>query len=201
MQHKKMRKKKRRMQRDFKDLLHFSINQRDWQWCLKQYASLEEKSWKKGKVGISKNLETLNFYTRLFKRLHAAGDLYFGILTVDDVPVSAEIAYTCNKTVYFCHGCYDQAFKKYSPGMVSTSFFLEYFFNTNYTRGDFLCGFAGYLNDWSDTIIATNRIDIFNKRPGIQMMFALQHLKHTYYSPMKKRLLAINEKHRPNKLS
>ena len=194
MNHKKMRKKRRKMQRDFGADLEFAVHQDDWEWCLDQYVLLEGKSWKQGKVGISKKPQTRKFYERLFQRLHAAGNLYFGFLTIQGKLISAEIAYTLNQQVYFCHGCYDQEYKKYSPGMVSTSFFLENFFDGKYLQGDFLCGFAGYMNDWASSTAHTYCVDIFQKRLKVRIMHFASKSKKKVFSFLKNQILFLKRK-------
>lgn len=165
-QHKKMRKKIAKMKRDFTDQLDFKVYTNEWDVCLEQYIQLEKKGWKsEDNVGICRDDKTLSFYKSLFEKLSAKGNLYFGFLRVDKQLVSAEIAYSSGENVYFCHGCYDSDYEKYSPGMVSTSLLIKHFFSMDYTSGDFLCGYSGYLNSWSDKIIKTCSIYI-DKSPN-----------------------------------
>ncbi len=185
-QHKKMRKKIRKMEKEFGDQLVFEVHNNNWNWCIDQYIKLEQKSWKKGKIGISSNPQNETFYRRLFERLEATENLQFGFLSVNGELVSGEIAYTMNDTVYFCHGCFDQAYNKYSPGMVSTSFFIKHFYGGRYKAGDFLCGYANYLNDWSDSLMKTYKIDIFMKRPKVRAIFALRIINKVFIVPLRK---------------
>ena len=196
-QHKKMRKKIRKMDNDFAERIEFKIHQDDWEECLQLYIELEQKSWKKGKTGISKNQQYKAFYSQFFSKIAAEGNLYFGFLTIDGQLVSAEIAYTNNATVYFCHGCYDQAYSKYSPGMVSTSHFIKYFYGEKYKEGDFLCGFAGYLNDWSDEILNTYKINIYPRRLKVRIMFVVRALRRRFIKPVIKGVKVIHGKIRP----
>jgi len=185
-QHKKMRKKQHAILNKFKDRITFIIHNKDWEWCLEQYIKLEQKSWKNGKVGLSTNAQTIMFYQHLFKRLHQSNRLYFGFLVIDNNLISAEIAYTLNDKVYFCHGCYDQSYKKHSPGMVSTSLFIKHFYGKNFKFGDFLCGYAGYLNNWANIIIKTDTIEIYNKGIKMRIIFGLRILKKATIIPMRK---------------
>jgi len=160
--HPKMRKKIRAMEKAYGDKLTFEFVADDWRKGYELYTQLEQKSWKKGEVGITKNPVSESFHKFLFERCAKNDKIAFGFLMVDGEPVSAEIAYCQGDAVYFCHGCYDEKFKKYSPGMVSTSFFLKHFFTSSYLKGDFLSGFANYLNAWSDEILRTKHVEILN---------------------------------------
>lgn len=153
--HRKMRKKVTKMQSTFGDRLRFEVvdGADNWASCLEIYTNIEAKGWKAGRVGIGKNAATLAFYRDFFPRLSALGGLSFGILYVDDTPVSAEIAYVHDGVVYFSHGTFDEEFAKYSPGMVSTCLFLKHFHDSGLKEGDYLAGYAGYMIPWADRIV------------------------------------------------
>lgn len=193
--HPKMRKKVRKMEKDFSSGLHFSLIE-DHALVFDVYSKLESLSWKKGKVGVTKNAESCGFYKTLFERLSLKNKLLLGVLYLDDnkhligdlsadsladnkvTLVSAEIAYMQDDEVFFCHGCYNDNFKKYSPGMVSTSYFLKYFFTQDtYKRGDFLCGYAGYLDAWSQTVVETHCVDIYRTTFRVRFSFTLRILR------------------------
>lgn len=187
--HKKMRKKVNKMESAFGNDLTFKVNDQPWQLALEQYIELESRSWKKDKVGISKDNESRNFYIKLFESLSKNSQLHFGFLYLDGVAVSGEISYTQGKTVYFCHGCYDQKYKKYSPGMVSTSYFIKHFMGKEYIQGDFLCGYSGYLAAWSESISETHQIDIYNKTMNTRIIFFYRLLKKVCTTPLKTTIL------------
>ncbi len=183
--HRKMRKKVHKMESDFGEDLCFKANDLPWQEALEQYINLEKRSWKNGKVGINKDEKTRNFYHRLYQSLANKSQLHFGFLYLNGVAVSGEIAYTQGKTVYFCHGCYDKEYQKYSPGMVSTSYFIKHFMGKEYEQGDFLCGYAGYLSAWSEAITETHQIDIYNKTINTRIIFSYRILKKLLTTPLK----------------
>jgi len=175
LKHKTMRRNVNKLERVFEERLSFTVHDNNWQQCLDQYIELENKTWKKG-LGVTKDDETINFYKRFCERLDATGNLKFGFLTVDDQPISAIIAYTHNDTVYFPQGCFDPAYKKYSPNMINISYFLKYFYGTSYKKVDFLCGYADFVNKWSDSEIKTYEVDIYIKRPIVRLVIAEQAL-------------------------
>lgn len=169
--HKKMRKKLYKIEKDFKEKVSFKI--KGGIELLDDYLEIEQASWKQNKLGVSKNSSTLDFYKEM--AYSTPNQFFIGILYLDGEAVSGEIAYTHNGKVYFCQGCYKESFKKYSPGMISTSLFLKHFITQpEYTSGDFLCGYAGYLNAWSDDIIKTQRIDIYRPNWVTKLFFTLR---------------------------
>lgn len=161
--HFKMRKNIRKLERHFGDRLSFTVHDSDWKWCLDEYIALERKTWKNG-LGVTKDEETITFYNQFCEYLNSTGNLKFGFVTVDGQLISAVMAYTHNDTVYIPQGCFDPAFKKHSPTMINLTYFLKYFYGTSYKKVDFLCGYAGFVNKWTDTKIETYDIDIYNKR-------------------------------------
>lgn len=181
--HKKMRKKLYKMEKDFSERLRFQIETGSI--LLNDYIQVESQSWKGGKVGISSNEQMLNFYHDMATTLDK--DFYVGVLYVDDQPISAEIAYACNDLLYFCQGCFDQSMNKYSPGMVSTCLFLKHFMNDGrFKSGDYLCGYAGYLNAWSDEQVHTQRIDIYQPNWMTRLFFALRIVNKLTPNPIKR---------------
>jgi len=96
--------------------------------------------------------------------------------------------------VYFSDGCYDQAYNKYSPGMVSTSFFIKHFYGNIYKKGDFLCGYAGYLDGWSDSLVKTHRIDVYNKGLKVRVIFGVRILRKILVIPLLKVLKVVYAK-------
>ena len=177
--HRKMRKRVRRMERSFGDRLHFQIfDQPDtWQDCLQAYVELESRGWKAGRVGVGKDRQTLSFYNDLFARLAAGGHLSFGVLSVDGEPVALEIAYTFGAVVYFSHGTFDEKYATYSPGMVSTAYFLRHFHGADFDEGDYLAGFAAYVAPWADLIVPSHRLVIHRVSPAVLYSFAVKGLR------------------------
>lgn len=171
-QQRTMRRNMNKIEREFGDRLAFTVHDDKWQWCLDKYIELENKTWKKG-LGVTADEETIAFYYRFCEKLNAAGQLKFGFMTVDDQLITATIAYAPHgDTVYFPQGCYDPAYKKYSPNMVNLTYFLKYFYGTTYKKVDFLCGYAGFLSKWADAEIKTYDINIYNNRPIVRLMLA-----------------------------
>jgi CelD/BcsL family acetyltransferase involved in cellulose biosynthesis len=160
--HRKMRKKIIRIQKTFGDRLRFEVVDGTGNWLdyLKIYVEIESRGWKAGRVGISKDARTLNFYQDLFGSLAKRNQICFGILSVDNQPVAVEIAYLQDRVVYFAHGTFDEAYSRYSPGMVSTALFLRHFHNRQWCEGDYLAGYAGYVVPWSDRVVSSRRMII-----------------------------------------
>jgi len=186
MKHKKMRKKINRLTNNQNHSITFKTFDNDLA-ALEIYKEIESNSWKKGKIGISRSSNTYRFYQGMCESLSDSTTLSMkiGILYIDDAPISAEIAYTCNKNVYFCHGCYNDDYATYSPGMISTAYFIQSFMEKDYHTGDFLCGYADYLKAWSDNTITTKQIDIYNNTLNVKIFFLIRGLRKllTYVYP------------------
>ena len=178
MKHKKMRKKINRLIKSHGDSISFKVFDNDLT-ALEVYKNIESKSWKSGKIGIARNFNTYRFYQGMCQSLSDSETLSMkiGILYIDNTPISAEIAYICNKDVYFCHGCYNDQYATYSPGMISTAYFIQSFMDENYHTGDFLCGYADYLKAWSDSTIKTQQIDIYNNTLSVKAFFFMRGIR------------------------
>ncbi|TQV70986.1 GNAT family N-acetyltransferase [Aliikangiella marina] len=163
--HRNMRKKYRRMQRVLGDNYSYQVFTQpdDMEQCLQEYIQTERLSWKVNQ-GLSEETGEA-FYRGLISRLAPKGQACFGILYDGNTPVSVELSFIYLDTVYFAHGTYNNEYKKLSPGSVSTSKFIEYFLEKNYRRGDFLAGFAHYINAWSSEIYPTKDTVVFKINP------------------------------------
>ena len=175
-QHRKMRKRVRRMERSYGERLRFEVfDQPDTWWnCLETYVAIESRGWKAGRVGVGKDPRTLAFYQDLFARLAAGGHLSFGVLSVDEQPVAVEIAYILGGIVYFAHGTFDEHYAAYSPGMVSTAYFLRHFHGASFREGDYLAGFAAYMAPWADVVVPSHRLVIHRVSAAVLYFFAVK---------------------------
>ncbi|TQV88713.1 GNAT family N-acetyltransferase [Aliikangiella coralliicola] len=145
-QHRNMRKKAKRMKKKLGDGFSYKVYNKheDMSRCIDLYVSTESAGWKANK-GVSEN-NNQKFYREVLPLLAKKGQVYFGILFDHDTPVSAEMSYVYLDTVYFAHGAFHPDYKHLSPGSVSTSMSIEYFHGKNYRDGDFLAGYADYVN-------------------------------------------------------
>ncbi len=162
--HSNMRSKDRRMQKRIGERLRFVVtgDPAHVDRCLDEYIATERMGWKAGK-GVSGE-RGLKFYRDLLPKLAAKGQVYFGTLYDGDAVISAEISYVFKDRVYFALGTYNPDYEKLSPGTVSTSRFIRYFYGKGYVEGDFLAGFAHYVEPWAHRIEKT--VDITIHRMG-----------------------------------
>ena len=170
--HRKMRKSIRDIERAVPDL-RFVVHDgtADWQDYFERFKALDQRSWKAGKVGISKNERSETFYRRLFERLSREGKIWFASFFDGDTMIAGSIAFSHGQTAYFCHVTYDEAYAKHSPGMVLTSLFLKHFQETPLKEADFLGGFAQYLDRWAKEIVTTAGITVYRLSPRILFDF------------------------------
>jgi len=159
--HRNMRKKSKRIEKVFGSNYRYVIyhKEEDMNYCLSQYVSTELESWKKNEGVSSKDNQ--KFYSELLPLLAKEGLVYVGILYDGKIAVSTEISYCYLDRVYFALGTYRMNYSKLSPGSVSTSKFIQFFFDKGYKKGDFLAGFADYINPLSDHIEETKNTVVF----------------------------------------
>ncbi len=158
--HPNMRAKNRRMEKQIGNGFSYVVTNDpdDVDRCLSEYAATEQAGWKAG-TGITRE-HGLQFYQDLLPRLADKGQLYFGTMYDGDTVISTEISYVFMKRVYFAFGTYNPEYSKLSPGTVSTARFIGFFFGKGYEEGDFLAGFAHYVNPWTSHIEKTTNITI-----------------------------------------
>ena len=80
------------------------------------YAEVESRSWKVGKVGVTKDARHAAFYRDVLQRLAERKRVAVRILTMGGQPVAGDITYTLGRRVFFHHKTYDQAHADWSPG-------------------------------------------------------------------------------------
>lgn len=150
--HNNLRKKDRRLVNKIGDSFSYRVtgDPADVERCLKEYIATELSSWKAGE-GVSREGNP-EFYAELLPKLAEKGQLFFGMMYDGDTVISAEISYAYKDRVYFALGTYNPAYSKLSPGAVSTGRFMQYFYDKGYVDGDFLAGFAHYINPWASRI-------------------------------------------------
>lgn len=160
-QHRNMRRKRKTVLNKFGENYRYKIYNKasDMDYCLKQYINVELGSWK-ANVGVSEPDGTL-FYKELLPLLAEQNAVYIGILYDGKTPVSAEISYCYSNVVYFALGCYRDNYAELSPGSVSTSLFIEYFLDKDVSSGDFLAGFADYMNPLANKIEQTKNTVVY----------------------------------------
>ncbi|MDZ8118706.1 GNAT family N-acetyltransferase [Pontiella agarivorans] len=144
--HRKLRKKCGRLERRIEHLRHEITNDsKDIIRCLENYIEVEKISWKEGEM-VAYHRE---FYADLLPRLAEKGRVWFSTLYDGEVLVSVEMAYTYLNQVYFCHGTYAPDYAVHSPGMVNSCWFIRHFTGHAYAEGDYLAGFASYVDPWA----------------------------------------------------
>ena len=162
--HRNLRSKHKRIERRLGERLHFNMcsDPNKVEPNLNDYIRTEKSSWK-SEYGIGVCRE---FYLEFLAELAKDNRLYFGFLYDGDTIISAEISYTYLDTVFFAHGAYDLDYKHFSPGTVSTSKSIQFFMDKGFKRGDFLAGYADYIEPWASLIEPTRRISIYNLKPS-----------------------------------
>ena len=156
--HRKLRKKCGRLERRIEGLRReVTDNPADMERCLEHYIATEKISWKEGEmVAFHKD-----FYAALLPRLARKGRVCFSIMYDGDAVVSVEMAYTYLDRVYFCHGTYAPDYAVHSPGMVNSCWFIRHFMGKGFEEGDYLAGFASYVDPWASRQELTSHVTVY----------------------------------------
>lgn len=184
-QHRNMRKKARRMQKKLRDGYDYRVfdNEEDMSACLQQYIEIEKAGWKSNK-GVSEAVGQ-QFYSELLPKLAQLKLACFGILYDGEQPVSTELSFVFLDTVYFAHGTYHPDYHHLSPGTVSTSLFIKHFYGKGYKSGDFLAGFADYVNPLAERVDKTKDTVVY-KLNGIFFYYTYKVLLKKLRSKLKR---------------
>ncbi len=197
MDHRKLRKKSRRLERTLGEKLVYEVtcDPKDVERCLNGYSAVELISWKAGAYVATKEQQA--FYRELWPRFSAKGRLYFGIMSEEDKVISVEVAYTFKDRVYFVHGTYDPDYAKLSVGTVNSSRLIEFFHGKGYVEGDFLAGYAGYNNPWASRIENTQNV-VIRKMNGKNWYLAFRHLFKKVMQKVRRILFAPSDENIKN---
>jgi CelD/BcsL family acetyltransferase involved in cellulose biosynthesis len=154
--------------------------------CLEQYLGLESKSWKgKAKMGVSGNPSRTSFYRDLAATMGPIGKFHFRFLTLDGQPIAGTIGLLQNGRFESLEICHDQAFDRYSPGVVITGLELDECHNApEYVEYNFLVGTYSNKRPWQtharqvhDVYVLprtawgnANRLLIFSLKPRLKQL-------------------------------
>ncbi|WP_372845223.1 GNAT family N-acetyltransferase [Pontiella sp.] len=153
--HRKLRKKCGRLERRIENLSYrVTGDPADVEPCLKAYIETEQASWKEGEMVARHH----RFYEELLPKLAAKGQLWFGMMHDAAKVVSVEVAYAYLDKVYFCHGTFLPEYGEHSPGMVNSCWFVRHFHGKGFSEGDYLAGFADYVNPWAHRLEQTRNV-------------------------------------------
>lgn len=157
-QHRKLRKKCGRLERRIENLrCEVTNNPNDIENCLRKYIETEKISWKEGEMVAYHQ----DFYAELLPLLAQKRQVWFSIMYDEDTVVSLEMAYTYMDRIYFCHGTYAPDYAVHSPGMVNSCWFIKSFFGKGYVEGDYLAGFASYVDPWAYRQERTSHVMVY----------------------------------------
>ncbi len=117
---------------------------------LAKFLDIESRSWKaKEEMGVSGNSARLSFYHSLMTTLGSADKIHFRFLSLDGKPIAGTIGLIRNGRFESLEICHDQAFDRFSPGVVLTGLELEECFGlSEYREYNFLVGTYANKTPW-----------------------------------------------------
>jgi len=173
--HHHCRTKNRRIEKELGDRLsfHFTCDPAEVDRCLMAYSATEAAGGK-ATAGIM-GPEKLRFYQDLLPKLAAKGLLYFGMMYDGDTVVAVHVAYVYMDRVYFALCTFNPQYRRLSAGLVMHFRFIQFFYGKGYKLGDFLAGYAHYLNPWAS--YQEESVNLTIRRMGWRNGYvALRHL-------------------------
>jgi hypothetical protein len=106
------------------------------------YDSVYKASWKAGELYHE-------FINSLVASLSAVGWLRLAVLNIEGQPVATQIWFVAHGKASIFRLAYDEAWKRYSPGSILTSYLMEYVIDIDKVEEiDFLNGNDAYKQDW-----------------------------------------------------
>ena len=160
-QHKSFRKRLKRFEREFPnhEIDHY-LDPSTVGAGLDIYERIADRSWKPGKVGISKSRMHRAFYDDVMPSLAVNGRSGVRVLRSGTDLIAADITHVWGSTAFFHCAVYDEAFADHSPGTIFTGLVLREFFESSVTAGDLLTGHADYLRAWSCGEVETQDLTV-----------------------------------------
>jgi len=111
--------------------------------AMPDYAAVFSASWKQNEF------RNLAFMNRIVENFSNAGWSRLAILYVQGQPVAAQLWFVHHRKASIFRLAYDQAWKRYSPGSILTSFLMKRVIDTDKVEEiDFLSGNDAYKQDW-----------------------------------------------------
>lgn len=138
--------------------------------AFERFINLEGRSWRQGAshTGVNKNPDHCKFNRDLILRLAELGlaDIYF--LRHAEADIAAAIMYRHRDIVYERHLAYDQAFAKFSPGIVLKAEILSSLSGGAYRECDYLCLGSqperkGHSREWATGERPTQRLIAYRR--------------------------------------
>ena len=110
--------------------------------AMKDYYAVYNASWKA-------NEQFTGFVNDIVANFSRPGWSRLAILYVKDQPIAAQLWFVLHKNASIFRLAYDEAWKKYSPGSILTSYLMEYVIDVDKVEEiDFLTGNDAYKQDW-----------------------------------------------------
>jgi CelD/BcsL family acetyltransferase involved in cellulose biosynthesis len=115
--------------------------------AIDRFVAIEKSSWKaEAEQGVSKDATHLDFNKALAIQLAKKGMILISFLKLGDQNIAGAILYKFKDTLYERHIAYDNAWKKYSPGIILKAELIHYGFENSFRQYDHLGMREGQLH-------------------------------------------------------
>jgi len=93
--------------------------------------------------------QKVDFVNDVVDSFSKAGWTRLAILTIEGKPAAAQLWFVCHGKAYIFRLAYDEAWRRYSPGSILTSFLMRHVIDIDKVEEiDFLIGNEAYKQDW-----------------------------------------------------
>lgn len=145
----------------------------DLEWGIREYERLYKLSWKEAEPHP-------DFTAGLARAAAKAGTLRFGVLSLQDQPIAAQIWIVVGGRATIFKVVHDEAHKRLSPGSILTGCVMEHVLDVDHVREvDFGRGDDGYKKMWLPRRREFWAINAFNLRTVKGAASALRHVALT----------------------
>lgn len=157
-----LRRKLRRIQRDFHMQLDIAESEPQRARMLEELFVLHQRRWD-GR-GTSEAFQTpanRRFHHRVSRRMLERGWLRLFVLRLDETPAAGLYGLCRGQTFYFFQSGFEPTFAKYSPGLVMMGLSIKHAIAAGCTEYDMLHGTEPYKFLWAKETRALHRIECF----------------------------------------
>jgi len=118
----------------------------------------------KNKTGQSMTSGFWEFHLRIAPELSAGGNLFLGVIKVDDTIIACQYAFSYNNVIYHYQSGLDTEFRKYGIGKILVYSMIEESIKRGFVKFDFLKGNEKYKFDFTDKYVNNMEVMVWNSK-------------------------------------
>jgi hypothetical protein len=99
---------------------------------------------------------TIRFIQEILSVFSKTGQLHLFTLESQEILVSYVIGFEFNHVMFFWNTSYNPDYSQYSPGIILFDYAIQYCFNNNFSKIDFMAGDNTYKLRWTNNVYSLN---------------------------------------------